>query len=180
MRGKKLYLNEKNINFWITKFESMLIDWAYDPFTISIISSLKLINYRPPEITFSLKYRGYGGKEGSSKLFLRVSNFWVNRLRVSSFRMIRRIFRKKIGKTWWKIKHAYELCVIEPACSSIVLNSLAMSRSKEHVVHTYTNVKRLVWDHRDDEFLFFFLFFFIVIILDRDIFIPFYKGKWGK
>ena len=100
--------------------------------------------YRPPEITFSLKYRGYGGKEGNSKLFLRVSNFWVNRLRVSSFRMIRRIFRKKIGKTWWKIKHAYELCVIEPACSSIVLNSLAMSRSKEHVVHTYTNVKRLV------------------------------------
>ena len=118
--------------------------------------------YRPPEITFSLKYRGYGGKEGSSKLFLRVSNFWVNRLRVSSFRMIRRIFRKKIGKTWWKIKHAYELCVIEPACSSIVLNSLAMSRSKEHVVHTYTNVKRLVWDHRDDEFLFFFLFFFLL------------------
>lgn len=118
--------------------------------------------YRPPEITFSLKYRGYGGKEGNSKLFLRVSNFWVNRLRVSSFRMIRRIFRKKIGKTWWKIKHAYELCVIEPACSSIVLNSLAMSRSKEHVVHTYTNVKRLVWDHRDDEFLFFFLFFFLL------------------
>lgn len=148
-----------------------------DQFTISIISSLKLINYRSPEITFFLKYRGYGEKE--AKLF-RVFNFWVSRLRVSSFRMIRRIFRKKIfRKTWRKIKHAYELCVIEPACSSIVLNSLAMSRSKEHIVHTHTNVKRLVWDHRR-RVSFFLFFFFIVIILDRDIFIPFYKRKWGK
>lgn len=34
-----------------------------DQFTISIISFLKLINYRSPEITFFLKYRGYGEKE---------------------------------------------------------------------------------------------------------------------